>query len=156
MDGAVVPNVHNTFWFTAWFLVDKDHRHVWGNSDATWGIHVAHDIWGYHVSPQVHRQNSSHLQGFLLVSEKTRWWVEHEHGQKFHSRLGVVSVQVNVQVAEIRHVPRLHVHPKKAMVVWKRIPYDCLWFDAGFVPDGYCQRQGHAKSTATKIIFALG
>ena len=42
------------------------------------------------------------------------------------------------QVAEQVHVPQLHVHPKKSIVIWKRIPYNCLWFDAFVVPGGDC------------------
>ena len=156
MARALVPNCHNTLWSEAWFLLGKYHWNVRGNSDATWGIHVAYKIWGYHISPQVHRQTSSNLQGWLLGSEKTHWWVEHEHGRIFHASLGVMSGQVNVQVAELVHVPQLHVRPKKSMVVWKQIPYDCLWFDADVVLDGDCRRQVHSESTATKIMFGLG
>ena len=60
------------------------------------------------------------------------------------------------QVAEQVHVPQLHVHPKKSIVIWKRIPYNCLWFDAFVVPDEDRRMQEYAKSTATKRIFGLG
>ena len=156
MAGAMVTNGHNKLWFEAWLLLEKYHRNVQGNSYATWGIHFTYDIWGYRIIPLVHRKTSSRLQGWLLGSEKTHWWVEQEHGHIFHSSLGVVSGQVNVQVAEQVHVPQLHVRPKKSMVIQKRIPYGCLWFDADVVLDGDCRRQGHSKSTSTKIMFGLG
>ena len=38
-------------------------------------------------------------------------------------------------MAERVNVPQIHVRPKKAMVIWKQITHDCLWFDAGVVPD---------------------
>ena len=156
MAGAVVPNGHDTLWFEAWFLVNKDHRHFQGKTDATWGIHVAYDIWGYHISPRVHIQTSSHLQVWLLGSEKTHWWVKREHGKKLHAILGVVSGRFNDQVSERVHMPWPPVHPKKSMVVRKRIPYNCLWFDTGVVPDGDLKRQVLYVSTAIKIIVGLG
>ena len=75
---------------------------------------------------------------------------------KITCQLGCCSGQVNVQVVEQSHMSWLNVCPKKSMVVWKRIPYDCLWFDAGAVPDGERQRQGRAESISTKRIFGLG
>ena len=68
----------------------------------------------------------------------------------------VVSGQVNVQMDEGVHVPRSHVRPKKDMVVRKRIPHGCLWFDAGVVPYRDRQSQGHANSTSAKRTFGLG
>ena len=59
----------------------------------------------------------------------TRTW------KKIHARLGVVSSRVNVQMAEGVHMPRLHVRPKKAMVLWKQETYYCLWFEAGVLLD---------------------
>ena len=156
MAGDAVPNGHDTLWFAPWFLAEKYHQNVQGESDATWGIHVAYEILGYHSSPQVQRKTSFHLQGWLMGSEETHWWVEHEHGQNIHTILGVVSGRINVQVAEQVNVSRIHVRPKKAMVVQKLIPYNCLWFDVGVVPDWDRGRQGHADSTATKIIFGIG
>ena len=76
--------------------------------------------------------------------------------KKLHAILGVVSGRFNDQVSERVHMPWPPVHPKKSMVVRKRIPYNCLWFDTGVVPDGDLKRQVLYVSTAIKIIVGLG